>query len=350
MAEVAESSTSGTAASAAPAASADLEANEEARNAVGGTRTTAKWIASAFAGIPSLAVIGALIRAPGDSGFEDGYLIAGVLLAAVGAVIGIYGFANVLLPASLTDDQVDVDMSRIPESRFTSFGALRHAVEQQRSDLGVKRVQTADATGFSEAAEKEASAAEEALKRLEAMLLSSPTDSDLKDRVLVAREESRQLRTTAGAKGAEAAIQTRDYELGSDELKWLDELRRAAYSLKASDKVRDRFNDALKGGLVAVAFVALGVIFLALAPKDKAEAAKAPEPTLVTLTLSEKGMTSLGCSTKTVQAIRVGGDDKTPTVITLPSSSCKSSKLVEFTTAQPTALGSVTKVEPIKAK
>jgi hypothetical protein len=51
-----------------------------------------------------------------------------------------------------------------------------------------------------------------------------------------------------------------------------------------------------------------------------------------------------------VQAIRVGGDDDTPTVITLPSGACPTAVSARFATAAPKPLGTVAEETPVEVR
>ncbi len=328
-------------AAAAPAAD---EPSDEAAHSAAGLRSTSQWIAGAFAGIPSLAVIGALVRAPGERGFDDGYLIAGVALAALGALIGILAFARVRKPVGLADYRMSPGVvARLPEARFQSYDALRQRLEQQRDLVGAKQVSASDASGLAKAAEARAAQAEAAAKLADELLgKEDPPDPDKKQEAKLARRVAREARAEAGVAAAGAAVHEKDLELSEMVMESLDGLRRGAYGLQASDVVAERYDTANRWAVVAVALVAAGVIFLALAPKPKEEEAKAVAPSLVRLTLSEAGQAALGCKATEVDALKVGGDAKAPTVVVLPGSDCPA-QTVEFVTEDPTKLGKVVK-------
>jgi hypothetical protein len=115
----------------------------------------------------------------------------------------------------------------------------------------------------------------------------------------------------------------------------------------ASDEVAVRFLTAQFLTVPAVALVASGVVFLALAPKPKAEAA-AVTPTLVTLKLFPTGVKALGCDAPSLTGIRIGGTDDAPLVITFPTAKCEA-RTVTFTTAKPEPLGTVTPAKTVTA-
>lgn len=79
---------------------------DEAVSVVDGIRSTARWIASSFGAIPSLAVLTSIVRAPGDAGFDPLKLALGVGLAALGAATGVLFFAWVIAPVPLEDHDV----------------------------------------------------------------------------------------------------------------------------------------------------------------------------------------------------------------------------------------------------
>src|SRR2546430_12050898 len=89
---------------------------DDAQSAAAGIRQAAKWIASALAAIPALAVVGNIVKGPGDAGFQAPLLLVGVVLAAAGAYLGIYFFSEVLAPVPLEDVNLQgFDMSHLPE-------------------------------------------------------------------------------------------------------------------------------------------------------------------------------------------------------------------------------------------
>src|SRR5947207_13061188 len=156
-------------AAATSKAAAD-EVSDDPRYGAAGTRKTARWIASAFGAIPALAALGALVRAPGDEGFDPTKLTLGIALAALGAVIGILGFARVLSPVEVKDaDLDDFDMTRVlgsPYKKFSDFKdaleAFRKAIAYEERRLALAEVESkeADATAARAAADADAAATE----------------------------------------------------------------------------------------------------------------------------------------------------------------------------------------------
>jgi hypothetical protein len=334
----------------AGAAPAVADPVDELASSAAGLRATSQWIAAAFAGIPSLAVVGALVRAPGDAGFDDAYLVAGVLLAALGALIGILAFARVREPLGLHDGQIDDDvLKRLPESRYGSYDKLSERLELQRDLLGDKRVPASDAAGEAKAAEAIAVQAEAAAKLADELVRKD--DGPESDRALeakAARQVAREARAAAGLAAATAAVHEQGLELDERLFESLVAQRRSAYAVQASETVRKRYEQANAWAGAAVLLVALGVIFLALAPKPKAEA-KSAQPTLVRLGLSEAGQQALGCEAEAVDALKLGGDDKSLDVIVLPGGGCQA-QTVKFVTEDPAPLGEELDVKTVPAK
>jgi hypothetical protein len=327
-----------------------IEPSDEAHAVASGLRSTARWTAAAFAGIPSLAVVGALIRAPGDAGFDEALLIPGVLLVAAGALLGILSFADVLKPTGTSDADVVPNtevMGLLPEARFQTYAALRQALEETRDDVGRKRVLASDDAGYAEAAEAEAVQAEAAAQALDELLKDKPSPpADLVEEAKQARAGARDLRAAAGMAAASSAIRSEELKLAEQRLASLDGLRRGAYGIETGRTVRERYNAASVYSIFAVGLVAAGVTCLALAPKPKSETTT---PELVSLVLEPAGQRALGCDEATVDALRVGGDDETPTIIVLPGSTCPV-KTVKFLTKDPDPFGKVKKVEPVEAE
>lgn len=330
--------------------SSATEQADDAAQAAAGLRATARWIASAFAGIPSLAVVGALIRAPGDAGFDKSELIAGVLLAAAGAVIGILAYARVLAPIGLVDAKIEADvMNELPEARFDTYAELRQELETARDIVGNLRVEASDRAGRAELAEAQAVEAEATVKLLEEVRADEkPPDPAKLEEAVLARRNARDLRVAAGTAKGTAAIAAKELSLREQILDSLEDLRRGAYGLQAGRTIRDLYCDANIFSVFAVGLVAAGVILLALAPKPKAVEAP-PAPKLVSLTLTPAGQAALGCQAKMLYALRVGGDEKTPTVITLPGSKCPV-RTVKFLTTGPKPLGSLNTPAVVNAK
>ena len=331
---------------------ASTEAADEAPQAATGIRATARWMAGAFAGIPSLAVIASLIHAPGDAGFDQAQLIWGVLLAAAGALIGILAFARVLAPLALVDKNIDaIVLQQLPEARFKSYEELRKEIEFARDRVGLQRVVASDWAGWAEAADAEAVEAEATVKLLEELLAGEKPPDPIKHQEAVeARRQAQSLRATAGTQKGNADIAGKDLALGEQILASLETLRRGAYGLQAGKILEQKFYEARAWSALAVLLVAGGVILLALAPKPKAEETTSTLPAeLVTLTLTPAGRAALGCHAKTVNALKISNDEKSPTVITLPEGSCPTRE-VKFLLSSAQPLGTLAKSPVVTAK
>jgi hypothetical protein len=322
-----------------PGPSAVDVAADEYRNAAAGLRSTARWIASAFAAIPGLAVVGSLIKGPGSGGWEWLLLAPGIIAATVGAILGIYKFADVQRPGELTDSTVtDGQMTRLPEAHdFATFEALRGALERTRAAVSRAVLISLDAKGRAEAAAAEVASAEALLKALVASVSDKLASDRLAGQAEKARSRLVDLSRHAADAAAESAVATRAAEAAAVPFTGYESLRRAAFGLALADVIKSRFNKALQYGALAAALVALGITLVALAPKEKEEKAKpAAAPTLVYLKLSAVGRTKLGCSKPTaasavvVPAISVGGSEEKPHVITLPTADCPKSTELDF--------------------
>jgi hypothetical protein len=325
-------------AAAAAATPAD-DIVDEAASAAAGTRKAAQWIASALGAIPGLAILASLVRPPGDEGFYSGRLILGVAFAAVGASLAIWAFGRVLTPVPLADNDLETfDMTRVPGYTDAKFADLTERITRVRNALGVHEDAAIQAEAEAKRADAEATQTEAAAKAAAVALAANPKDEPAKRAAAAAQTVATGRRETAATLAGEAASKQETLALWSRQYAAREALRSQAFRLKAADVIEQRFSQGQKIAAGAVALVAIGVMFLALAPKPKATSAAAP--TLVSLTLNENGQKALGCTEATLQAIRVGGDDKAPVVITLPTAGCPS-KSVTFVTTTPSPLGSV---------
>lgn len=318
---------------------------DNALHAAEGTRTASRWLASALGAIPSLAVLGAIVRSPGDAGFNVWLLTAGVGLCAAGALIGVLAFAWVITPVPLEDETVrkKIPLTRLPGVLISDWADFDTQLTGARTGL-IDAEQRLDA-GSEDAARSKSEAqglvgiADEA----EARVKESPDDEALKRRASEARRKaSRKQRDAVAAEARLAASQVR-LESWKRAVSRRLAIREQAYLLAASDEVRARYSTAQKTAGFAVVLIAAGVVCLGLAPNPK----PAPDASvsLVRLTLNDAGKAALGCRANTVQALRTGGTDTAPTVITWPQEGCPSRTLT-FTTATPAVLGTVSTPKP----
>lgn len=325
---------------------------ENALSSAEGTRKAAQWIASALAGIPSLAIVASIVSGPGDNGFDPTELGLGIGLAAVGVLLGILFFARVLTPLSLEDFNLEgFPMARVPDSPCDTYAELEAIISSFHSTLASGGTRLADAKWAAEKAGAEASVADRAQTvAMERTKDKTGGDSEKERReqeLVAATIHAEEKHAAAESAAGEFKARTVTYERSQGQLVAAETLRADVYRLKTADEVRIRFNDARRALVVIVAFVAAGLVLVGIAPKEDPPAATAPS--LVTLTLEPAGQKKIGCSVASLQALKVGGDEKTPVVITLPAPGCPS-RTVNFTTTDPEPLGKVTPVEPIKAE
>src|SRR6478735_2808213 len=110
---------------------------DDALHAAEGTRTASRRLASALGAIPSLPVLGAIVRSPGDAGFNGWLLGIGVVLAAAGALVGVLGFARVIEPGPLEDAQVRkrIPLTRLPAVTISDWAAFDSELAGARTGL-----------------------------------------------------------------------------------------------------------------------------------------------------------------------------------------------------------------------
>jgi hypothetical protein len=319
---------------------------DEARSAASGTRQAARWLASALGGIPSLAILTAVVRAPGDQGFDDGLLAAGVGFAALGALIGVLAFARVLAPVPLEEKDLEgFNLTRVPGQPFESYEELQNSIARLRGadrgdEVGVQRAVRKMHEAKALAAETEIAA-----KKAEAEAKAQPDNAELQKRAEEARTAAKLRELHAEAAAATAAAVAAGHQGWSEEFTRREHIRAEAYRLKAADEVGNRFRDSRDASIAAVVCIAAGVILLGMAPKKKPAAATPKSAALVTLKPNEEGKRALGCQAESTHALRIGGTDEAPTVITLPEAGC-APKTLTFTTDKPKALGTVTTDKP----
>ncbi len=204
-----------------------------------------------------------------------------------------------------------------------------------------------DAAGEAKSAEAIAVQAEAAAKLADERVRKD--DADTSERALAAKaanRAAREARAAAGMAAASAAVHEQGLELDEQLFESLVAQRRSAYAVQTSETVRRRYEQANAWAGLAVVLVAVGVICLALAPNPKVE--KAAKPTLVRLGLSDAGRIALGCEAEAVDALKLGGDDKTLDVVVLPGDGCEA-QTVKFVTADPKPLGEELKARTVPA-
>lgn len=333
-----------------PASAADAGADavvDDAQSAASGIRQAAKWIASALAAIPALGIVGNLIKGPGDAGFNAPLLFAGVIIAAAGAYLGIYLFSRVLTPIPLGDvDLAIFDMSHLPGQPFQSYVDLSVALAGSRDAYHRDWHAAEKAKVFSDSAGAEATATENFASQLEAALSNDTSNAVLKQRAADARKDADLRRALATERAGEAAAADEQATIWLSQLHGLEKIRTQAFQLQASTEVGSRFRQAQLWAIVATGLVAIGVSLLAISPKQKPEPAATSAVSLVTIHPNQAGKDALGCQLDTLYAIRTGGTDAAPEVITLPTGGCKAQR-VTFTTQSPVPLGTVEQATPV---
>lgn len=331
---------------AAPAAVVD-----DARFAAEGTRTAARWVTTAFAAIPALAIVTALVKGPGEAGFDNKLLGWGLALGAVGALIGILAFARVFAPVHLNDTKDFGGFSPAKEipgapTELTTYHKLLQAIDRARDDVSAQEAAFGQAKAVSDTAEAVAKTAEDQALSLEKQADAVPDVKDARERAVKARGDATTARVSANAALGDANFAEADKSDAGRQLRRYFDLRKQAFGLKASDSVRERFLEARILSVAAVGLIATSVGLLAAAPKQKPEETTVT-PSLVSVVLTPEGMERLGCRESPIRALRVGGDNTAPSLITLAQGRCPA-KSVSFPTIGDEPWGSVTPVKLTK--
>ena len=325
---------------------------DEAVFAAEQTRKTSAWLASALGAIPSLAIVGALVRAPGDYGFDDDELKLGIALAAAGAVVGILAFARVMAPLKLTNKSLQkFEVDRLPGHHFTStaelleeIDLLKSAVRHERLDAAESRREAEDAKAAAAEAEKDAIEAEAAAK-------AAPADAAKQAQAVDKRRIADTKKQETDSAVAHAAEQAITPQIWDNEIRARERLRADALRLTAADTVGRRYFWARVIAVLSVALVAAGIYYLALAPIEKTQTStQTSDLTLVDWTPTAEGKVVLGCDVASIRGLQVSGDDKALQVVTLPTDECPDPKLIGFPEETETPLGPVTKVKVITAE
>jgi hypothetical protein len=316
----------------AEATESDLSAvADEATQSAAGTRKAALWIATALGGIPAIGILTALVRSPGESGFQPEYLWPGILLAAIGALVALLAFARVITPLGLEDSKLmGFDLTRVPGSPWNTFNdEFLSDIAKQRRAVALWNKQVDEAKEIANDAAKDATAAQKAAEDAKKEAAADPNNQTKQGDA--AKAEARAAASKQDASECEENAQVlAETSVWADQLKAYERIRGDAYRLKAADEVKSRYSDALIATVFAVLAIALGIGLLALAPAPKAETSVSASPTLVDLNLNAKGRLALGCGDdfKDIQALRVGGTDEAPLLITFAYPECPSKYLI----------------------
>jgi hypothetical protein len=320
---------------------------DDAVHAAAGTRTAARWLASALGAVPSLAVLSAVVRAPGTSGFDPVRLAFGVGLAALGALVGVLAFAHVLAPVRLEDDVVRtrVSLSRIPNQRYVDWNELSQHLADSRQLVGGAEVAAKQAkatASFSKAEADEYEAKAVAAKRKSE---EAPNDDEIKRMAASARELADAKALQAAIDAGKAAAADVEHTFQAEQAARRRTIKDDAYRLAASDDVGRRFAQAQRATVAAVVLVAVGVILLGLAPRTTQPTSSVQ---LVRLQLNSMGQQALACAATAVDALRTGGTDGAPQVIILPGQGCPARSLTFTVTGAP-SLGTIVSPAPTPA-
>jgi hypothetical protein len=247
---------------------APVDVVDEASAAAAGTRTAARWIASALGSIPSLAVLASVVRAPSEAGFDAAELAAGVALAALGGIIAVLGFARVIAPVPLEDSDLrDLDLRRIPGQPYASFDELDRDLADLRAAAVEAEYGAARSLRVSQRALLEAQRAAAAANEAEAAAAVEPGGAELERRARDARRLAEEKQRIAAARELEAT-HAAGPATWDQQLARRDAIRTKAYRLKAADEVGRRYRQAQFAAGVAVALIAAGIVLLGLAPES----------------------------------------------------------------------------------
>lgn len=224
-------------------ASVGAEVVDEAVAAADGVRKAARWMASAFGGVPSLAILGSVVRSPGKGHFDPPLLATGVGLATCGAVLAVLGFARVLAPVPLEDTDLEsLDLRRIPGQPYRHYADLVRDMDDVRAATLQEEHREARTAAEARRAEAEMQAAQSA-------------------------EDKSEKSTAAAAATAAAVAAASAHATWEAQLVRRDAIRTKAYRLKAADEVGRHYRQALLAAVVAAALIAAGVVLLGLAPQ-----------------------------------------------------------------------------------
>jgi len=248
---------------------ANSDVVDDAINAAAGTRKTAAWLAGALGGIPSLAVLGALVREPAQNGFNAWLLALGISFAVLGAVIGIFKFANVMRPVEVSDEHLKGKriVDRIPGHPFTTYDELLDRLKVAQAELWSRTYVLSDSVIAAKRADAVAARSLAASKETEQRADAEPGSEDLKQAAKAAKLESDAAQANANAAAAQAAALAESEGLLRRQVDTAERVRSDAFRLYASDVVRGRYEAAQVFAVAAAVVIAIGVFCLAMAPR-----------------------------------------------------------------------------------
>lgn len=203
--------------------------------------------------------------------------------------------------------------------------------------LGPREVEAEDARAVADSAKAAATELEAQAAQAEKAWADKANDAELRTRALAARDTSNASTLEAARLAALATYWEGSAATLRRQIEARETIRGDALRLVAAKEVSTTFRQTSVTVLFASLAVALGIFALAMAPKTTAAPAA---PSLVTLQLNGAGRALLRCDAESVPALRIGGEDAAPEVITLPIDDCPSVTM-KFTTTEPAGLGTV---------
>ena len=316
-------------ATAAAPQTATQEVIDDARHAAQGLRSSALWVGTALAAIPSIALVGTLLKPPDGTSFTPWMLAVGVLLATGGALLGILALATVNKPVAIEDYQLDgFRMTRIVEAVDNDYDTLLERIRRTNQAVADAATRAVDLHLRADLATAALTTATALAEKLQALAKGS-NSSTAHDDANAARDALSAASAAAGQAAGLAAAADRMRDHTEKQLAAALSIRKSVFSLVATDVVSRRYNDALGGVAVAAVAVAAGVALIVLSPAKKEEEKPATLSDLepITLTLTETGKKKVCDTDEPITALRLTADKEEPTVITFPTTGCASKKL-----------------------
>jgi hypothetical protein len=301
---------------------------DDARHAADGLRSTARWIGVALASIPGLALAGTLLKPPNGSEFNPWLLTVGVALAAGGAFCGILALATVSKPVAIQDsDLSSFRMGRVVEAIDGSYAMLLERIRRTygaATDAASRAVRLQLRADIATAALASATALAEKLQALAKDSNSRTAHKDADD----ARNALAAASVAAGQASGHAAAARTASDQAQRQLTAALSIRKAVFSLKATDEISRRYSSALRKVAASSAAVAAGIALIVLAPTTKTddETADLTDLSVITFTLTDSGKSKICKTDRPITALKLSTDSKNPTVITLPTPGCPSKK------------------------
>jgi hypothetical protein len=305
---------------------------DDARASAAGIRSTARWIAAAIAGIPTLALVTTLLKPPEGSSFEPWLLVPGVILAIAGALYGIIALGHVFEPVPVEDaDLTGFRMGRVAEAVDDSYTDLVGRVRNDSSSAAMASTRAQVAHARADVAQARATVMGDLAKQAEAALAANPSDAGLKAYVRKARERLLAATDAHASASGYAAAGDRALKAAQEQLANSVGIRRVVFALDAGDTLRGRYTRALGDVMEAGVAVATGIALVLLASqvedKDQTKTAGPETISVVTLNLNPEGKKKICPAADKLTALKLTNDKKAPIVITFPTPECPAKKL-----------------------